>query len=106
MADQIRDEIAFTAAPVGTVMRDRQGDVWVKKTERGAEQNGETGLWGPTWVAYPAVVLVPATQGVEVASAAGMFLGVATEAELASADLPSDESTSQTTAPTTRGVTP
>lgn len=58
---QIKTEDEFVAAPVGCVMRDSQGDVFVKKTERGAEMTGAVGWWGPTWVAYPATVLVPAS---------------------------------------------
>lgn len=49
--------------------------------------------------------LVEASADVGAASAAGMFLGVAAEAGPTSADLPSDESTSQATAINTRGVT-
>jgi hypothetical protein len=53
----IATEEEFIAAPIGTVMRDRNGDVFTKVRERGAEQNDVAGLWGPTWVAYPAEVL-------------------------------------------------
>jgi hypothetical protein len=57
LVTDIRTEAEFMAAPVGTVMRDRNGDVFEKATERGAWQTNLEGLWGPTWVAYPAAVL-------------------------------------------------
>lgn len=55
----IETEAEFIAAPIGTVMRDRNGDVFIKVRERGAEMSGIGGIWGPTWVAYPAEVMNP-----------------------------------------------
>ena len=57
MSAQINTEQNFIDAPIGTVMRDRNKDVFTKTSERGAEMNGAVGAWGPTWVAYPADVL-------------------------------------------------
>lgn len=55
----VTTEAEFIAAPIGTVLRDRMGDVFVKTHERGAVQTNVVGIWGPTWVAYPAAALVP-----------------------------------------------
>lgn len=60
MAD-ITTEAEFNAAPVGTVMRDRNKDVWVKDRPRGAEQNGVVGTFSASWIAYPAEILDAST---------------------------------------------
>lgn len=53
----ITTEPEANALPVGTIIRDNMGDAREKVSERGWEQAGESGRWGPTWVAFPATVL-------------------------------------------------
>lgn len=53
----ITTEPEVNALPVGTIIRDNMGDARQKVSERGWEQAGESGRWGPTWVAFPATVL-------------------------------------------------
>jgi hypothetical protein len=53
----ITTEAEANAAEIGTVVRDGMGDVHEKVSQTGWEQPGLVGAWGPTWIAYPAVVL-------------------------------------------------
>lgn len=53
----ITTEPEANALPVGSIIRDNMHDARVKMTERGWELSGEVGLWGPTWIAFPATIL-------------------------------------------------
>lgn len=59
----ITNETEANALPVGSIIRDNMGDARQKVSDRGWEQSGVVGWWGPTWVAFPAeVVWVPVKQ--------------------------------------------
>ncbi|MEZ3156877.1 hypothetical protein AB1K56_08080 [Microbacterium sp. BWR-S6Y] len=53
----VRTEAEANALPVGSIIRDNMHDARVKVSERGWEQSGTSGRWGPTWIAFPARVL-------------------------------------------------
>lgn len=57
MPETITTEAQATALCHGAIIRDRNGDAFQKHGETGWDMAGESGRWGPTWIAYPATVL-------------------------------------------------
>ena len=57
MSASITTEAQANALGYGSIIRDKNGDALQKVSERGWHITGETGRWGPTWIAYPATVL-------------------------------------------------
>lgn len=59
---ELKDIDEASAADVGTVVRDRQGDVFEKVQEGGWYQSGAVGVWSANWIAYPARVLAETSE--------------------------------------------
>lgn len=60
---EITNEAEANTADVGTVIRDSMRDVFEKVSDTGWQMTGVDGKWGPTWIAYPAAVLIPDPDG-------------------------------------------
>ncbi|WP_223690094.1 hypothetical protein [Leifsonia poae] len=59
MSVKVTTEQEAAGLPLGAVVRDGMGDIFQKVSDTGFEMTGVGGRWGPSWIAYPAVVLWP-----------------------------------------------